>query len=249
MALLGCFLLFLLADVGLGKVLMEISFDLALQQESEKGYTAAHTVGEHLNDPNVIYLRYFHTLASGKHGYAHMRHCHLEFEDRESWLNFESTNLDRTHILYDLFWINWRRLLWVEEPETGDIPKMLVREADKTGGYIHSFRFAIIRGKEAEFERWYKQSMPKGNSITEANSGYITRQVYTSGMYQSEYHYLINTEYIDLPSLSKTHFENEEYVQLMNQAKPLMSRYATGILVPSSDNTGGLIFRGAGAPL
>ena len=53
-----------------------------------------------MKDSNLLWLRYLNTLVSGSHGAAPMRTAMMEFTDYAGWTKFESTNMERTHILY-----------------------------------------------------------------------------------------------------------------------------------------------------
>eukprot|EP00906_Rhabdomonas_costata_P035807 RCo050295 len=229
------------------KVLLEVSFDLALQQESPTGYTASHTVGEYLEDRNLNYIRYFHTLVSGQPRTSNMRFAHLEFDDIHGWSEFETTNMERTHILYDLFWINWRRVLWTESADT----EALVRRPQpdgKLGGYVFTFRFSVEDGKAAEFKKFRDAAHSKIVKELESNPGYIVRHQYTAGIFQNEYEEMCAIEFVTLPSLSSSMFENEVISGLLTEMKDkFLENWSVTILVPSTDAQGGVIFRGAGA--
>eukprot|EP00994_Dinema_validum_P002473 NODE_1548_length_913_cov_107.425926_g1202_i0.p1 GENE.NODE_1548_length_913_cov_107.425926_g1202_i0~~NODE_1548_length_913_cov_107.425926_g1202_i0.p1 ORF type:complete len:265 (-),score=68.71 NODE_1548_length_913_cov_107.425926_g1202_i0:119-853(-) len=236
-----CLLLLLVAFAicADAKVLMEVSFDLALQQESPTGYTASHTVGEYLNDPNLNWLRYFHTLVSGQPGNAPMRVAFMEFKDMKSWATFENTNLERTHILYDLFWINWRRVLWTEDESTASLTGK-TREEGKNGGFVWTFRYTAKEGSEAALVKAKNAAF----SQLDGADQFIERHTYTAGAFQSTFQHLLMYEFTDMPSLSQAILENTKFTTALNDMQSLMSSYASTILVPSADAQGGQIFKG-----
>jgi hypothetical protein len=224
-----------------GSVLMEVSFDLALQQESETGYTASHTVEEYLKDSNLLWLRYLNTLVSGSHGAAPMRTAMMEFTDYAGWTKFESTNMERTHILYDLFWINWKRVLW--EDNAALTVKAKERSEESPGGYMYLFRYAFKDGKAKEGSHFIESKL-KGIDM-KSNDGFLERRGFTNGLWQDEYTNLMWVEFSSMESLSKSVYEDAAFVDALKEAKEkYFSKYATSIMVPSAGSQGGQFFQG-----
>eukprot|EP00992_Anisonema_acinus_P006032 TRINITY_DN19682_c0_g1_i1.p1 TRINITY_DN19682_c0_g1~~TRINITY_DN19682_c0_g1_i1.p1 ORF type:complete len:249 (+),score=23.79 TRINITY_DN19682_c0_g1_i1:51-797(+) len=219
-----------------GKVFVELNFDLTPEGEKD-GLTAAHHLTEYLHDPTLIYLRFFHSLSSGNHGYSPQRTMVMEFQNLLDWINFEDVQRPHTHFLLDNFWCNWQKTVWIEDQETAVIRKKLNRSDQDIGGFVHSFRFSVEEGKTEEFDAWYKRTAEERARMTE-NEGYIARQVYSSGFYQSRFDIMINTEYTDFNFLRRAHLSNKPYKALLKEALPFLNRYSTTIYVPLQDNKG-----------
>lgn len=225
------------------KVLMEVSFDLALQQESPTGYTPSHTISEYLEDRNLNYIRYFHTLVNGQPRASSMRVAHMEFDGIKGWSEFEASNMERTHILYDLFWINPRRVLWMESSDTENLTRK--SQEGKLGGYVFTFRYAVANDKEAEFKKIRDGTQAKIVKELEQNPGYIVRHLYTAGIFQEEYEEMYAIEFVSLLALSQTIFENKVVFDLLTEMKDkYFENWAVTILVPSADAQGGVFLEG-----
>eukprot|EP01010_Urceolus_cornutus_P000805 NODE_1313_length_970_cov_472.446254_g1009_i0.p1 GENE.NODE_1313_length_970_cov_472.446254_g1009_i0~~NODE_1313_length_970_cov_472.446254_g1009_i0.p1 ORF type:complete len:245 (+),score=44.03 NODE_1313_length_970_cov_472.446254_g1009_i0:71-805(+) len=239
-----CKLLFasLLAVVS-ASILMEVTFDLALQQESETGYTASHTVEEYLRDPNLLWLRYLNPLLSGALGHTPMRTALLEFKDYAGWAQFEGTNLERTHVLYDLFWINWKRLLW-ESDDTLTV-KGVQRTEEKVGGYLYVLRYGVKDGKATDCSRFLRSQLSSFHGELGSNGDFIERRAFRNGLWQNEITNLEWYEFTSLEAMSKAVFESPTFLKTLEDAKDqFFSRYTTAIMVPSSGSQGGKIFQG-----
>jgi hypothetical protein len=222
-------------------VLMEVSFDLALHQESDTGYTASHTVEEYLKDPHLLWLRYLNTLASGVDGTAPMRTAFLEFKDYHGWATFETTNLERTHILYDLFWINWRKVLWEDAPAlTIPAPE---RTDEKPGGYLYGVRYSVREDQREAGARFVEEGLRAID--VKAFAGFVERRGFTNGLWQSRYSHLVWFEFESLDALSKAIFQDPAVRSLFTEAKAkYLTEYAASILVPSAGSQGGQFFKG-----
>eukprot|EP01006_Ploeotia_vitrea_P054934 TRINITY_DN67936_c13_g3_i1.p1 TRINITY_DN67936_c13_g3~~TRINITY_DN67936_c13_g3_i1.p1 ORF type:complete len:222 (+),score=1.65 TRINITY_DN67936_c13_g3_i1:35-700(+) len=192
---LSCFLLPCLASV-----LMEVSFDLALQQESETGYTASHTVSEYIKDTNLLWMRYLNTLVSGTTGNAPMRTAFMEFDSYADWAAFEDKHLERTHVLYDLFWINWKRYLWEGMPESNFHPR---ERGEDNGGYTYIFRYSVRDGSEADAQKYFDAQNAQLNKVLQENEQFIERRVYKNGPWQDEYQFMVLYEFGSMEALSK----------------------------------------------
>jgi len=233
--------LFALLALSSGSVLMEVSFDLALQQESETGYTASHTVEEYLKSPNLLWLRYLNTLVSGNVGPAPMRTAFMEFKDYAGWTSFEATNMERTHILYDLFWINWKRVLW--DADDSLTVKGNERTEASPGGYLFLFRFAFKDGQEAAGENFIKSAL-SGVDL-KSNEGFLEQRGFSNGLWQDDYHHLLWFEFSSMAALSSSVYESGELMGIFTEAKQkYFSNYATSIMVPSAGSQGGQFFQG-----
>eukprot|EP01012_Entosiphon_sulcatum_P012308 TRINITY_DN1769_c0_g1_i1.p1 TRINITY_DN1769_c0_g1~~TRINITY_DN1769_c0_g1_i1.p1 ORF type:complete len:242 (-),score=40.37 TRINITY_DN1769_c0_g1_i1:22-747(-) len=220
-------------------VLMEVGFDLALQQESETGYTASHTVGEYLKDPNLLWLRYLNTLVSGQSGNAPMRTALLEFKDYKNWAAFEQTNLERTHVLYDLFWINWRRVLWEEDEEEGYVHGN-ERTEERPGGYIFFFRYTA---KEAKSSRALQQQLGTVAKALSQTPTFIEKRSWRNGLWQDSYSNFVWFEFHDLNALTKAVYEGD-IARILDEFKDKLSKFATSVMVPAAGAQGGQIFKG-----
>eukprot|EP00668_Euglena_longa_P028812 GGOE01036139.1.p1 GENE.GGOE01036139.1~~GGOE01036139.1.p1 ORF type:complete len:248 (+),score=24.23 GGOE01036139.1:39-782(+) len=225
-------------------VLMEVSFDLALQQESETGYTASHTVEEYLKDPNLLWLRYLNILVSGNEGPAPMRTAFMEFKDYEGWASFESTNMERTHILYDLFWINWKRVLWE------DVPSLAVKGQERTeenpGGYIFLFKYSLLPGKRDEGTQFLEQKL-KSIDVSSLD-GLLEQRAFTNGLWQSKFSNLLWFEFASMEALSRAVYKDSTVTGIFHEAKAAyLAEYSTSILVPSAGSQGGQFFKGGAA--
>eukprot|EP00667_Euglena_gracilis_P017137 EG_transcript_18012 len=225
-------------------VLMEISFDLALQQESETGYTASHTVEEYLKDPNLLWLRYLNILVSGNEGTAPMRTAFMEFKDYEGWASFEATNMERTHILYDLFWINWRRVLWE------DVPALAIKAQERTeenpGGYIFLLKYSLLPGKKEEGSQFIEQKLKSIDSSS--LDGLLEQRGFSNGLWQSKFSNLLWFEFSSMETLSRSIYKEGTLSSVFHEAKAAyFAEYSTSILVPSAGSQGGQFFKGGAA--
>eukprot|EP00992_Anisonema_acinus_P016028 TRINITY_DN9987_c0_g1_i1.p1 TRINITY_DN9987_c0_g1~~TRINITY_DN9987_c0_g1_i1.p1 ORF type:complete len:249 (-),score=46.52 TRINITY_DN9987_c0_g1_i1:75-821(-) len=236
-----------LCFVGLtsSSILVEIAFDLALSQETESGYTSSHTVGEFLKNPNLLHLRYTNTLTTGLAGNAPMRTALMEFKSYKSWAAFEHQELPKTNVLLDLFWINWRKLVW----ESDD--SLTVRgtrpQDEALGGYFFSIRFSVDPSKESQVSRFIRDSLPAKDLLS--TDGFIERKGYTSGFWQSDYTNFIIWEFTTMDALIKTIYDSPTVMATFEQAKKnFFKEYAITINVPSSGAKGGQFHRGPKRP-
>jgi len=232
----------LLVAVHAERVLLEVNFDLALNQESETGYTASHTVSEYLQDEELLWMRYFHTLVSGQPGNAPMRVSLIEFKSIAGWAKFEQGHIEGTHILYDLFWINWRKLLWFEKKVEGG-PAVKTRQAQTKGGYVWAFRWSWKEAKSGDAVQ--SKCLATAKKEAEANAGFLERRAYTSGSFQSEFQNLLTYEFNSMQALSQFVYENANIQNCLKEYGEHSTKFASTVLAPSADNQGGQIFFGA----
>jgi hypothetical protein len=237
-------LLLLTSTCVSASVLMEVSFDLALQQESNTGYTASHSVGEYVKDPNLKWMRYLNTLVSGVPGRAPMRTALFEFPDYAGWAKFEQSHLERTHVLYDLFWINWRKTLWEGEAEM-HVEDLAKRARDpNAGGYILNFRYAVDPASQAARKSFFEQGKAQLENVLNNNPGFIERRAYKAGVWQNDYTHMITFEFADMESLHKSVWEGGLERHLKDGLQGIATRFASTISVPSAGSHGGRIFNG-----
>jgi hypothetical protein len=224
-------------------LLMEVSFDLALQQESETGYTASQAVGDFLVDQNLLWLRYLSPLVSGAPGSTPMRTALMAFNDFSGWAEFEQTNIERTHVLYDLFWINWRRILW----KSDDTFSMqgAQRTTDTKGGYVIVFRYAPMEGKSVETAAFMTSRLFAVQRDIEYNGGFMERRHFSATLWQDIYTDMVWYEFSSLDTLSKNFVEHAALMTALSEAKDkYLARFSTTILVPGTGDIAGHIFYG-----
>lgn len=234
--------------LGQGDVLLEVSFDLASEEKTEDGYTAADSVNAYLNSTHLMWLRYFHVLVSDQQVDVPMRVAQLMFKDTANWAAFEDETIARTHVLHDHFWVNSRRVVWLTSPSKQAFPSNGDRRSsDKPGGFMWQFKFSILPNKEAEWNNYWNAQASKLIGELENNNGFVEAQTYSANIFRRSLNHMFEWEFLTMEALSKSVFESTAVADLLDNAPKYLAEWSTVILAPPAEGQTGLFWQASGA--
>eukprot|EP00906_Rhabdomonas_costata_P025399 RCo036319 len=225
------------------ELLVEVEFDLSTTQALADGYTPADSINNFLASKDLKWLRYYVNLVSGKSGHVRMRTAHLMFKDANSWAVFQYEHGQRWNALFDHFWVDTRRTLWTAAAVDPAYPKTL-RAQGVDGGYVFQLLYSAEDRKENELKAKWSSSQGAFIADLKANPGFLERQAFVAGGFQSEYEHMVQFEFTSLKALTDS-MQSKAWQDLFSGLHELMDDYAVNILTPGADEA--LYWPAAGA--
>eukprot|EP01001_Neometanema_parovale_P008559 NODE_4829_length_1012_cov_254.325084_g4623_i0.p1 GENE.NODE_4829_length_1012_cov_254.325084_g4623_i0~~NODE_4829_length_1012_cov_254.325084_g4623_i0.p1 ORF type:complete len:277 (-),score=115.21 NODE_4829_length_1012_cov_254.325084_g4623_i0:182-961(-) len=229
------------------ELVMEISFDLALKEQTETGFKPTDALNLYLQSKSMKWLRSFHMIVSGQIAKP-QRVAFLAFKDAANWAEFEEEHLVKTHALFDHFWLNSKRVLWSEVAQEGYPSR--TRSMEKPGGFMWQFKWTVIPGKEQAFNSFWAEHEKKVLAELEKNQGFVESKRYDSMNMQRTFGGQMIWEFLGMPSLTESVIDGAAMKEVYAALPKYCSDWNTAILAPPTDENGktiGFFYPAAGA--
>eukprot|EP00998_Keelungia_sp_KM082_P007169 NODE_3377_length_903_cov_102.148196_g3355_i0.p1 GENE.NODE_3377_length_903_cov_102.148196_g3355_i0~~NODE_3377_length_903_cov_102.148196_g3355_i0.p1 ORF type:complete len:248 (+),score=54.36 NODE_3377_length_903_cov_102.148196_g3355_i0:75-818(+) len=223
------------------KVLVEIEFDIApIKEEQEsQGQSVSQILTSWLQDANLSWLRYLNTLASGLARQTSSRVAFLEFAGIKEWTEFEKSQKGPTHVLFDIFWLPWRRVPWMQSTDEPEIaPKERQEGAE---GYVLSVKYNLKKEKVQTWTGLRKSKLPNMVKALGKSDDFISRAAYTDSVFQSEYDGMILYEFTSLDAVLAALYQTSSIFELTPEVQDCFDSYASTVYQPPYEKGGNIL--------
>ena len=235
-----CLLLTLWCAVVHSKVMMEIEFDIAEREESQ-GQSVAQILTSFISDPNLLWMRYLNTLLDGANTKTPSRIAFIEFQGPTQWLEFEKNQKGPAHVLFDIFWLHWRRTPWISDDSAPKFEPSTERETGKEG-YVWTMKYTIKEEMMDTFRKLVETKLPDMVETLGQTEGVLSRSQYLDANFQSNYRHYIIYEFSSMDALAETQFVSNKLFEVLPEVMKCYSAYGASYYQPPYAKGGNILY-------
>jgi hypothetical protein len=218
---------------------VQVEFDIAEREESQ-GQSVSQILTSFISDPNLLWMRYLNTMLDGASPRTPSRVAFLEFEGPKQWMAFEQNQKGPTHVLFDIFWLHWRRTPWMTDPASPEAKPITERETGKEG-YLWTVKFSVKPDMANKFAQLVRTKLKDMVATLSQVEGFLGRSAYVDAKFQSSYSNYVIYEFANLAALFDALYISDDIFEVDPEVMKCFSSYGASFYQPPYEKGGNIL--------